>query len=239
MMVSMVCVIGSASLVSGSPAVNGSLSEKELHPNDYAGMLASRLKSTFNTSYINGRLELVYPIEYGGAYVDSSNNLHIVLSKYATNATIDSYRSIMSDPDVIFEIAEFPLSRLYEAQDAIGPAMGTFHIDEAGANEITNRLELHLENGTKQTEIVEYLNSRIANFDPSCIIFLGPNPVTAGVGELNTPMTTPEYNGGFLGTDIPVVYGATAVAIVAVTVALACYLAFVRHAPKPQAITDT
>jgi hypothetical protein len=217
-------------MASGSADGNGSLSEKELHPNDYAGMLASRLKSTFNMTYIDGRLELVYPIEYGGAYIDSSNNLHIVLSKYATNATIDSYRNIMGDPDVIFVAAEFPLSCLYEAQDAIGPAMGTFRIDVAGANEITNRLELNLEDSTKQSDIIEYLNSRITNFDARCITFLGPNPVTLTGGEI-TPSTA--SNDGFFAADIPTTYVVVPVVLIVVTAALACCLVFVRRGIKP------
>jgi hypothetical protein len=239
MVVSMVCVISSTPLASGSPEDSDSLSWKEkLHPNDYAGYLASKLKSTFITNNSDGKLEIVYPIEYGGAYIDSFNQLHIVLSKYATNATIESYLSIMGDPDVIFEAAEFPLSRLYEAQNAIGPAMIDFRIDVAGADEITNRLKLNLEDSTKQSDIIAYLDSKIADFDEGCLTFLGPNPITAGVGELDSPIATPWYTGGFLGTNIPIVYGATAAAIIAVIAVLACYLAFVRHGTKPLAASE-
>jgi hypothetical protein len=229
MIASMVCVISSAPLASGSQEANDSLSWKEkLHPNDYAGYLASKLKSTFNTTYIDGSLELVYPIEYGGAYIDSSNNLHIVLSKYATNATIDAYLSIMGDPDVIFEVAEFPLYQLYELQDSIRDA--PFRFDTAGVNEITNRLEIHLPNSTKPEEVIEFFKTTFADFDERCITLLGPNPITAGI-EYTQPSAVP--NDGFLGTNIPMIYGATAIAIIAVTFALACYLVFVRHAPKP------
>jgi hypothetical protein len=233
LIVSLVCVIGLAPLASGSPAANGSLSDKELHPNDYASGLAAKLKSSFNTTFVDGNLVIEYPIEYGGAYIDHSNNLHIVLSKYATNSTIDTYRSIMGDPDVIFENADFPLSYLYAVQDAVGGVMVNFRIDVASVNEITNRLQLNLEDSTKQRAIIEYLNNQVADFDESCITFLGPNPITAGLGELNPPMATPESNGGFLGTNIPMIYGAAAIAIIAVTIALACYLAFVRHGEKP------
>lgn len=237
MLFSMVCVIGSAPFASGSTNANGSLSYKETNPNSYANSLAMKLMATFNTTYSDGRLVILYPLEYSGAYIDSSNNLHIVLSKYATNATIDSYRSIMGDPDVIFETAEFPLFYLYEVQHALDGAMGTFSIDVNGVNEITNKVELNLENSTKQKEIVEYINTKIADFDERCITFLGPNPVTAGVGELNPPMATPWYTGSFLGTNIPLIYGVTAAAIIAVTVVVACYLAFVRHRAKPSAVS--
>jgi hypothetical protein len=226
--VSLVCVIGSAPLASGSPADSYSLSEKELHPNDYAGYLASKLKSSFNTTYSEGNLEILYPVEYGGAYIDSSNKLHIVLSKYATNETIDTYRSIMGDPDVIFETAEFPLSYLYEVQHALNGVMIIFNIDVSSLNEITNRLDLNLENSTKQSDIIEYLNNQIVDFDERCITFLGPNPITAGAEYIYPSTVPPEGNTGFLETS----YGIPA-AVIFVTIVLgACCLGFLRCREK-------
>lgn len=239
MIISLVCFIGSASLASGSPTVDGSLSEKETNPNNYAGGLAGKLKSSFNTTYSDGRLEILYPLEYGGAYIDSSNNLHIVLSKYATNSTIDSYRSIMGDPDVIFEAADFPLSHLYAVQDALDRVMLDLSIDATGINEITNRLDVNMHNSTKQRDVIEFLNNQFNDFNGSCITFLGPLEISAGLGEINPPMVTPESYTGFLGTDIPLIYGAAVVAIIVVTIAFGvCYLAFVRHGTKPQGISD-
>ena len=238
MVVSMVCVIGSVQLASGSTDANGSLSEKETNPNNYVCGLASKLKASFNTTYSDGQLVILYPVEYGGAYIDSSNNLHIVLSKYATNSTIDTYRNIIGDPDVIFETAEFPLSYLYKVQHTLEGVMVNFGIDEDGVYESANRVELHLENSTKQQDIIAFLNTKIVGFDASCITFLGPCKLSIELPEINSPIAAPEYNDSFLGTNIPVIYGATAVAVIAVTIAIACYLAFVRHGTKPRNIND-
>lgn len=235
MVVSMLCVIGLTPPVYGLQVESEISSYKETNPNYYASLVAGKLLGTFYATLPNGTGVLNYPVEYAGAYIDPSNNLHIVLSKYATNTTIDTYLSIIGDPDVIFETQEFPLSRLYEAQNAIGPAMGTFRIDVAGANEITNRLELNLEDSTKQSDIIAYLDSKVAGFDERCVTFLGPNPITL-TGEEITPSAVPAD--GFLGTNIPMIYGVTAVAIIAVMVALVCYLAFVRQEVKPQSTSD-
>ena len=229
MIASLVCAIGSVPLASGYSAASGSLSEKETDPNGYAASLAGKLIGSFYSTLPNGTMVMVYPVEYAGVYIDHSNNLHVVLSKYATNETIDTYRNIMGDPDVIFEVAEFPLSTLHEIQDAIGGVMGDFKIDVACVNEITNRLELNLEDSTKQNDIIQYLNSQFTDFNASCITFLGPNPVTAGIGEI-TPSTVPIN--GFLGTNISTIYGVAAVAIVAVVIALTFCLALLRHGAK-------
>lgn len=165
MIVSMVCVIGFAPLVSGSPVGFGSLEEADLDPNSYATLLAGRLLDSFYTTLPNGTGVFNYPLEYAGAYIDQSNNLHIVLSKYATNSTIEAYQSIIGDPDVIFETQEFPLSSLYEAQHALDGVMGNFSIDVSSVNEIANRVDLNLENSTKQSEIIGYLNNQIVDFD--------------------------------------------------------------------------
>jgi hypothetical protein len=234
MLVSMVCVIGSAPLASGSPAANESLSEKETDPNSYAVSLHNKLISAFFTTLPNGTKVLIYPVEYAGAYIDNSNNLHIVLSKYATNTTISNYRDIMgNDPDIIFEAAEFPLSRLYEFQDALVGA--TFSFDKACVAVKTNRLEINLPDGTKQQAVIEFFRTRFSDFDDSCITFLGPCPITAGIGDVNSPTMPPESNDGFLETDMPTTYVVAVVAIFMVTIALgACYLVFVRHRTKQQ-----
>jgi hypothetical protein len=229
LIVSLVCVIGSAPFTSGSPVASGSLSEKETDPNGYAASLAAKLKTSFFTTLPNGTMLMVYPIEYAGAYIDHSNNLHVVLSKYATNATIDNYRSIIGDSDVIFENAEFPLSYLYEAQHALTGVMVNFGIDVSSVNEITNRLELNLENSTKQSDIIEFLNNEITSFDDGCITFLGPNPITAGVEYIHPSTVPPVGNTGFLGTSC----GVAAVAIAAVAIAMAFCIVLLRHGAKP------
>lgn len=227
--VSMIGFIGSMPFASAS----GSLSQKETDPNGYATSLAGKLIGSFYTTLPNGTMLLNYPVEYGGAYIDHSNHLHIVLSKYSTNATIDTYRSIIGDPDVIYETAEFPLSHLGAVQDALNGVMLDFSIDASGINEITNRLDVNLHDATKRSDVIQFLNSKFTDFNDSCITFLGPVEISDGILHI-TPSAVPSGNFVLLGSDIPVFYGVAAVAIIAVTVTLACYLAFVRHQAKPQ-----
>ncbi len=173
------------------------------------------------------RTVVIYPVEYAGAYIDHSNNLHVVLSKYATNTTVNTYCNIMgNDPDIIFETAEFPLSSLYELQDALVGA--PFRFDKACVNITSNRIEINLPDGTDQKEVTNYFKMKFTDFDVSCINFLGPCPITGGIDDINSPAVTLESNDGFLGTNIPSMYVVVAFAIVAVTIAFACYLTFVR-----------
>lgn len=91
-----------------------SSSLKETDRHSYCALLHYELITSFTTTIHDEdgeRKVVVYPVEYAGAYIDHSNNMHVVLSKYATNTTINTYRNIMgNDPDIIFETAEFPLS---------------------------------------------------------------------------------------------------------------------------------
>jgi len=154
---------------------------KETNRNSYYSFLASDLKASFPKVLIQTEFRekevIAYPPEYGGAYIDGSNTLHIVLTKNANMTTKLNYLEIMgNDEDIIFDIADFPLSRLYEIQSTLTGAMREqeFSIDGIIVNEITNKVEIHRLDSTEEKEITEFLKNKFNDFDVRCIIFKEP-----------------------------------------------------------------
>lgn len=157
--------------------INTSL--KETNRNSYYTLVFSSLIDSFPTVLIQdefGEREVVaYPQEYAGAYIDESNTLHIVLTKNANMTTKYNYQEIMgNDEDIVYDIADFPLSRLYEIQRTLDGVMQEFSIEFTGLNEITNKLQIHLLDSTKEKEITEFLKNKFNDFDVRCIIFKDP-----------------------------------------------------------------
>ena len=150
---------------------------KETDRNTYYGCLAGNLLASFPKVLIQteyGEEEVIgYPPEYGGAYIDESNTLHILLTKTANITTKTSYLEIMdNDEEIIFEIVDFPLSFLYEVQRTFdATAMGEFDIAFTGINEVTNRLDIGLLDITKENEVTEFLENKINDFDARCLTF--------------------------------------------------------------------
>ena len=103
-------------MTSGFGVISKETSFKETNRNSYYSGLAGNLKASFpkvliQTEYREKEV-IAYPPEYGGAYIDGSNTLHIVLTKNANMTTKLNYLEIMgNDEDIIFDIADFPLSR--------------------------------------------------------------------------------------------------------------------------------
>ena len=151
---------------------------KETDRNSYYSGLAGNLIASFPKVLIQdefGEREVVaYPQEYAGAYIDESNTLHIVLTKNANMTTKNNYLEIMgNDEDIIFDIADFPLSHLYEIQSTLTGAMREqkFSIDGIIVNEITNKVEIHRLYSTEENEIAEFLKNKFNDFDDRCITF--------------------------------------------------------------------
>ncbi len=112
---------------------------KETDRNSYYTFVAARLLQTFPMVSIEdeaGKREVVsYPQEYAGAYIDESNTLHIVLTKSATMATKNNYQEIMgNDEAIVYEYADFPLSRIYEVQRALTNVLQKFNITSTAVN---------------------------------------------------------------------------------------------------------
>jgi hypothetical protein len=113
--------------------------------------------------------------EIAGAYIDQYGTQHIILTNNATTEAINAYLYIHGNGTaIVFENAKFPLSRLYAVQDALDGVMIKFSIDETGVNEITNKIDVHLHDSTKQKDIIDFLNNKFNDFDERCISFLGP-----------------------------------------------------------------
>jgi len=182
---------------------------KETHRNSYYNGLAGNLKGSFPTVLIQTEFRekevIAYPPEYAGAYIDGSNTLHIVLSKYANRTTKLNYQQIMgNDEDIIYEIADFPLSHLREIQSTLTEAMREqkFSIDGISVNEITNKVEIHRLDITEEKEIAEFLKNKFNDFDVRCIIFKEPLRIelTAADTASNTLAGSNTANSSMLAT---------------------------------------
>jgi hypothetical protein len=118
---------------------------------------------------------VVYPDEYAGAFIDEDNRLHIVLTKPVGAETKYNYRAITGyDETVIFDIAEYSLSYLYDVQKVLDGVMAEFGIESTSLNEFVNRLEVGLVDRTKEGVVVEFLKAKFDGFDGRCLIFKDP-----------------------------------------------------------------
>jgi hypothetical protein len=152
---------------------------KETDRNTYYASLGGRLKASFPKVLIqtdHGEKEVIaYPPEYAGAYIDKSNTLHIILTKNANETTKSNYQEIMgNDEDIIYDIADFPLSRLYEIQRTLDGVMLEFGIEGTCLNETANRLNIYLFESAQENEVIEFLENKFNDFDVRCIAFKGP-----------------------------------------------------------------
>lgn len=154
---------------------------KETNRNSYYSLVAGSLIASFPKVLIQTEFRekevIAYPPEYAGAYIDGSNTLHIVLTKYANMTTKLNYLEIMGyDEDIIFDIADFPLYHLYEIQRTLTGAWKEqkFSIERIGINEITNKVEIYPFASTPEKEIKEFLKNKFNDFDVRCITFKDP-----------------------------------------------------------------
>jgi hypothetical protein len=196
----------------------------------YYSLVGARLLQSFSTVLVQteyGQREVIaYPPEYAGGYIDESGTLHIILTKAANMTAIKDYQAIMgNDPDVVYEYADFPLSRLYEIQRTLDGGMVKFSIESTGVNETANKLDISLLDSSQQQAIIEFLKTKFNDFDDRCVSFTGSVGVALSSAE-SSQTVSPESSTGFLGTT----YGATAITIIAITLVLsACYLAFMGY----------
>ena len=161
---------------------------KETNRNSYYSGLAGNLKASFPKVLIQTEFRekevIAYPQEYAGAYIDGSNTLHIVLTKKANMTTKLDYQEIMgNDEDIIYDIADFPLSHLYEIHSTLTGVIREFSIDGIGVSEITNKVEIHLLDSTQEKEITEFLKNKFNDFDVRCIIFKEPHGIKATAAD--------------------------------------------------------
>jgi hypothetical protein len=152
----------------------------------------------------NGVQEVVlYPDEYAGAFIDEANRLHIVLTKPVDGETEYDYRAITGyDETVIFNIAQYPLSFLYEVQRTLDGVMIDIDICATGLNERINRIEINLYDSERERGIVAFLKAKFDNFDENCLIFkesidIEPKAVNTSGDALGGSRTT---GGGYVGT---------------------------------------
>jgi len=191
------------SSLASSTGIEIQSSLKEADKNYYYASVFQKLIDSFPTELIQDqgvdRQVVAYPQDYAGAYIDDSNTLHIVLTKSAAMTTEANYQKIMdNDEDIIFETADFPLSRLYEIQRTLDIVMQEFGIESIALNEITNKIEIHLLDSTKEKDIIEYLKTKLYAFNDNSVIFKDPvgfettaaNTASNALGGSNTASTS-------------------------------------------------
>ena len=141
--------------------------------------------------YGNVNEVVLYPNEYAGAFIDENNRLHVVLTKPVDAETEYDYRAITGyDEMVIFDVAKYPLSFLYEVQRTLNGVMTDFDICATGLNEYINRIEINLRDSTRARDIVAFINAKFDNFDEKCLIFKE---------TINIETTAANTNGNALG----------------------------------------
>ncbi|MDR2720263.1 MAG: S1 family peptidase, partial [Nitrososphaerota archaeon] len=112
------------------------------------------------------------PDEYAGAYIDEANKLHIILTKPVDAETEYDYQAIIGyDETVIFEVAKYPLTYLHEVQNALDDVMSEFGICATELNEYVNKIDVHLFDRTQEGAIVEFLQTKVDNFDEKSLAF--------------------------------------------------------------------
>ncbi|MDR1993147.1 MAG: hypothetical protein LBQ98_06615 [Nitrososphaerota archaeon] len=169
-----------ASPIEGIGEIEIETSLKDADRNFYYGLVAGRLKSSFPTTLIDngfGEKEIcLFPPEYAGCYIDENNTLHIVLTKTADYmTTISEYQEIMgiNDDEIIYDVADFSLSRLYEIQRTLEKVMFEFEMSTIVINEFTNKVDISI-NKTREKDVLEFLNTQFDDFDEKCITFSDP-----------------------------------------------------------------
>lgn len=162
---------------------------KETDRNSYYGLLSAALKNSFPKVSINDetgeRKVVAYPQEFAGSYIDESDTLHILLIKNADVTTKANYQEKMgNDEDIIYETADFSLSRLHEIQDTLDKVMQEFGIQRTAICQRINKVEINLPDSTKEKEITQFLKNTFNDFDEKSITFGGPAEIVTT--EYNT-----------------------------------------------------
>jgi hypothetical protein len=200
---------------------------KEANRHVYYSFLSGRILHSFPTALVQDefgvREIILYPPEYAGRYLDESGTQHIILTKDADyETTIHNYQEIMGiiDEDIIYEVADFSLSRLYEVQRTLDNVMFEFDMSATSINEITNRLDINIEKG-RENDVIEFLKTKFNDFNSRCITFSGPaefHLTAADVASNVLKGSNNDYGNGIFGEGKTVVIICFIVVVLALTV---------------------
>ena len=152
---------------------------KECDKNTYCvevyGNIIEYFPTTVTLTEYGTTTEVIYPDEFAGAYIDESNNLHVVLTNNVYSETKYDYQKITDyDNDIVFNVAEFSLSLLHSVQKTLDEVMVELGIEGTILNEITNKVEIHMFDVTNKNDVVEFLKIKFDKFNDNCIDFKGP-----------------------------------------------------------------
>jgi len=132
--------------------------------------VCGKMVDSFPTVTVDGKKYIAYPNDYAGAYIDKHSSLHVVLVK--NSGRISDYQKLVgNDKYVIFDYADFPLSKLYEIQKHLDVVMQEYDIESTEINEFANRIDIRIRNRSKESAVVKYLRSAIRDFNTKSIEF--------------------------------------------------------------------
>ncbi len=129
---------------------------------------ASRFKEKYAKIYVSKtsqKVDIEYPSNYAGVYIDEYNNLHI-----AYTDEIKSLDERMSEYDVQYDKVNYSMIYLRKIYDIIVSKMDIFNISNAYIDEINNSVSIFVES-KKENEILEYLKNNVKNFEEKSICF--------------------------------------------------------------------
>lgn len=130
---------------------------------------SARFKESFTTLLVSRTaqdVEMNYPSNYGGIYIDNNNDLHI---QYINEVgTLDDS---MQDYDVIYDSVQYGYNYLNEIYNKLLPKMTEFGISVLYIDEFQNKLSVSASE-TFRNVILEYLSEQVASFDEECMSFL-------------------------------------------------------------------
>ena len=136
--------------------------------NFYASAIFKESFTTLLVSRTTQHVEMNYPSNYGGIYIDSNDDLHI---QYVNEVGIldDS----MQNYDVIYDSVQYGYNYLSEIYNKLVPKMTDFDISVLYIDEFDNKLSV-AGNGAYWEEIAMYLAEQVASFDENCLSFTNP-----------------------------------------------------------------
>lgn len=123
-----------------------------------------------------------FPDNYGGAYIDEKNVLHIkVVDSVDDGFTLKNSTNIADikknigavdvNNDVIIEEAEVSLEEMLEIQKTLDSVMVDFDISSTYTDEEKNVLGISLLDISKKDDIITYLKKNINNFNSNSVLF--------------------------------------------------------------------
>lgn len=172
-----------------------SLTNDDVLSDDYIENLQSfyasaRFKENYSTLMVSRSTQTVqmnYPENFGGIYIDNENKLHIA---YVDG--VDALDDSMQDYEVKYDVVKYSFNYLCQISSLLSDNMSDFNITIVSVDEMQNKLVVAIDKEF-ETELIEWLSENISNFDSNCISFVDP----VSIASTDAGGTSIKSNGGF------------------------------------------